>query len=400
MLPKIIRTGIHRCEGTGVRKTEMATQYRKAYVPVTLDVDKEGAILPRLIWWDNGVIFQIDQILYKCRATSKKVGGGGITDSLGKRKTKWISTGLTVKGNKKRAEAILMDARRNFNPEEPKVMNGDILFADYMEKWLDIIKSSVAVPTFASYSTTVKKIVAPYFREKEVTLKNLTAKDIQEFYLSELERVSPSSVIHYHANIHKALKYAVKIDLIDVNPADKVERPKKDRYVGSFYDADEVNALFEAAKGSKLELPILFGAFYGLRRSEAIGLKWDAIDFDQNTITIRHTVTSCCDLDGKRVLVTSDTTKAKSSMRALPLVPFMRERLLTLKEEQQENRRLCGRSYIKEYLEYVCVNEIGDLIKPHYVTESFPKLLKAKGMRQIRYHDLRHPYVKHTTKNF
>ena len=311
------------------------------------------------------------------------------TDSLGKRKTKWISTGLTVKGNKKRAEAILMDARRNFNPEEPKVMNGDILFADYMEKWLDIIKSSVAVPTFASYSTTVKKIVAPYFREKEVTLKNLTAKDIQEFYLRELERVSASSVIHYHANIHKALKYAVKIDLIDVNQADKVERPKKDRYVGSFYDADEVNALFNAAKGSKLELPILFGAFYGLRRSEAIGLKWDAIDFDQNTITIRHTVTSC-DLDGKRILVASDTTKTKSSMRTLPLVPFMRERLLALKEEQEDNRRLCGRSYIKDYIGYVCVNEIGDLIKPHYVTESFPKLLKANGLRHIRYHDLRH----------
>ena len=311
------------------------------------------------------------------------------TDSLGKRKTKWISTGLTVKGNKKRAEAILMDARRNFNPEEPKVMNGDILFADYMEQWLDIIKSSVAVPTYASYAATVKKIVAPYFRKKEVTLKNLTAKDIQEFYLKELQRVSASSVIHYHANIHKALKYAVKIDLIDVNPADKVERPKKDRYVGSFYDADEVNALFEAAKGTKLELPILFGAFYGLRRSEAIGLKWDAIDFDQNTITIRHTVTSC-DLDGKRVLVASDTTKTKSSMRTLPLVPFMRERLLALKEEQKENRRLCGRSYIKDYLEYVCVNEIGDLIKPHYVTTAFPDLLKANGMRHIRYHDLRH----------
>ena len=87
-------------------------------------------------------------------------------------------------------------------------------------------------------------------------------------------------------------------------------------------------------------------------------------------------------------------------MRTLPLVPFMRERLLALKEEQQENRCLCGRSYIKEYLEYVCVNEIGDLIKPHYVTESFPKLLKAKGMRQIRYHDLRHQYVKTTTKTF
>ena len=172
-------------------------------------------------------------------------------------------------------------------------------------------------------------------------------------------------------------------------PADKVERPKADKFIGSFYDADEVNALFEAAKGTKLELPILFGAFYGLRRSEAIGLKWDAIDFEHDTITIRHTVTSC-DIDGKRVLVAADTTKTKSSLRTLPLVPFVRERLLAQKEEQKENRRLCGRSYNREYLDYVCVNEIGDLIKPHYVTESFPKLLKANGLRPVRYHDLRH----------
>ena len=311
------------------------------------------------------------------------------TDSLGKRKTKWISTGLTVKGNKKRAEAILMDARRNFNPEEPKVMNGDILFADYMEKWLDIIKSSVAVPTFASYSTTVKKIVAPYFREKEVTLKNLTAKDIQEFYLSELERVSPSSVIHYHANIHKALKYAVKIDLIDVNPADKVERPKKDRYVGSFYDADEVNALFEAAKGSKLELPILFGAFYGLRRSEAIGLKWDAIDFEANTLEIKHIVTQAS-IDGKKVLVQADRAKTKSSLRTLPLVPPIRDRLLMLKGQQETYRRLCGKSYNRDYLGYLCVDEIGNIIRPNYVSEQFPKLLEKNGLRPIRFHDLRH----------
>ena len=70
-----------------------------------------------------------------------------------------------------------------------------------------------------------------------------------------------------------------------VNPADKVERPKKEHFVGSFYDADEMNALFAASKGSKLEIPILFGAFYGLRRSEAIGLKWDAIDFEHDTLT-------------------------------------------------------------------------------------------------------------------
>ena len=320
-------------------------------------------------------------------------------DYTGKRKSKWVSTGLPVKGNKRRAEKILADIKRDFVPEEPKRIEANMLFSDYMESWLNIIKGSVAVPTYSSYSEIVNKNIIPYFRERKITLQGLTAKDIQAFYLHELQRVSASTVIHYHANIHKALKYAVKIDLIEVNPADKVERPKRKQYVGSFYDADEINALFEAAKGTKLELPILFGAFYGLRRSEAVGLKWDAIDFEKNTIVIRHTVTQC-NVDGKKVIVASDTTKTKSSRRTLPLVPFVKERLLALKEEQAENRRLCGRSYIKEYLGYVCVNEIGDLIKPGYVTQSFPKLLKANGLRHIRFHDLRHPYVKHTTKIF
>jgi len=113
---------------------------------------------------------------------------------------------------------------------------------------------------------------------------------------------------------------------------------------------------------------------------------------------IRHTVTQC-NVDGKKVIVASDTTKTKSSRRTLPLVPFVKERLLALKEEQAENRRLCGRSYIKEYLGYVCVNEIGDLIKPGYVTQSFPKLLKANGFRHIRFHDLRHSCASLLLKN-
>ena len=260
------------------------------------------------------------------------------TDSLGKRKTKWISTGLTVKGNKKRAEAILMENRRSFTPDEPK---GDLLFADYMEKWLQVVKSSIAVPTYASYCQMVKNIISPYFRAKKTLLEELTASDIQDFYLHELERVSASSVIHYHANIHKALKYAVKLDIIPSNPADKVERPKKDRFVGNFYDAEEINKLFEVSKGTKLEIPILLGAFYGLRRSEAIGLMWDAVDFEHETLTVRHTVTSC-DIDGKRILVAADSTKTKSSLRTLPLVPFVKQRLLSLREEQHENRKLCG----------------------------------------------------------
>ena len=311
------------------------------------------------------------------------------TDYQGKRKSKWIATGLTIKGNKKRAEAILMDARRNFQEEAPERMEPKTLFADFLEQWLEVIRDSIAVPTYASYSNLANGVIIPYFRKRGTTLEELAAKDIQQFYLEQRKRVSGCTVIHYHAIIHKALKYAVKLDLIATNPADRVERPKKERYVASFYDADEVNALFQAARGTNLEIPILLGAFYGLRRSEVIGLKWDAIDFERNTITVQHTVTSC-NVDGKNMLVAADRTKTKSSMRTLPLVPFMKERLLQQKKVQAENRKLCGRSYIKDYMGYVCVNEIGAILKPNYISTSFPKLLEANGLRHIRFHDLRH----------
>ena len=319
-----------------------------------------------------------------------------LTDSAGRRKPKWISTGLTIKGNKKRAEQMLMEERRKYANAKA---GDDVLFADFMEQWLEIVKSTVSIPTYSSYVNAVKSIIAPYFRKKKILLRDLQAHDIQMFYQEQLQRVKASSVIHYHANIHKALKYAVKNDMIPSNPADKVERPKQDKFYGNFYDRDELNKLFEAVAGTKLELPVLLGAFYGLRRSEIVGLKWSAIDFEQNTITISHTVTSC-NLDGKCVIVAKDTTKTKSSRRTLPLVPYFHEKLLAVKAQQGRNQKLCGRSYNREFLEYICVDDIGDRFKPNYITSQFPRLLERNGFRKIRFHDLRHPYVKHATKIF
>ena len=102
-----------------------------------------------------------------------------LTDMAGKRKPKWIATGLPVKGNKKRAEQLLIEARRQYDPIcKPQ----EILFADYMEQWLEVAKSTVSVVTYSSYSNQVKSIIAPYFRKKKITLEALCAKDIQDFY--------------------------------------------------------------------------------------------------------------------------------------------------------------------------------------------------------------------------
>ena len=309
-------------------------------------------------------------------------------DDKGKRKTKWLPTKLTVKGNKKRAERMLQEARRDFVPEGV-VDSENILFADFMVEWLRIIKPNVAATTYASYFNSVNKVIVPYFRKTNIQLKKLKPSDIQKFYAEQLSRVNGNTVIHYHANIHKALKYAVKSERIDSNPADKVERPKKPRYTGSFYSSKEVEKLFEAAKGTYLEIPIFLGAFYGLRRSEVVGLKWSAINFDKDTITINHTVTTC-HIDGLNVQTARDSTKNKSSMRTLPLVPAFKTRLLALKAQQEHYQRICGRSYDRRYLDYVCVNEMGTLISPNYISGTFPKLLEKNGLRKIRFHDLRH----------
>ena len=318
-------------------------------------------------------------------------------DKSGKRISKWLPTGLPVKGNKKRAEDMLMAARAEFVAGEAAI-DRDMPFSSYLVQWMEIARSTLKPNTAAGYASMIQNPIAPYFQQRGITLGGLQAVDIQMFYTSQLKRVSANTVIHYHAIIHRALKYAVKTDLIDVNPADKVERPRKDRFTASFYDGNEVNRLFQVARGTPLELPVMLAAFYGLRRSEVVGLKWDAIDFENKTIAIRHTVTACAE-KGRRIEVAADTTKTASSRRTLPLVPAFQTKLAALKEEQEKNRILGGRSYCTDYLGYVLVDAMGNRLKLSYISTAFPVLLKRNGLRPIRFHDLRHSCASLLLKN-
>ena len=325
------------------------------------------------------------------------------TDANGKRRQPWIPTGLPAKGNKRRAEKLLLDTRKSFVPpvvsKENEDISSDMLFADYMELWLEIIRSSVEKTTFSSYTQMVKGKIAPYFRNTGLTLDGIQAKHIQSFYLHELKTVSPGTVIHYHANIHKALKYAVKMDLIPFNPADKVERPKKQRYIADYYRQEELERLLEASKDHPYSLLIQMTAFYGLRRGEVVGLKWDAIDFEQGTISVKRTVTSTI-IDGKYQEFEQQSAKTKSSLRTLPLIGSFREYFMQVKEAQELNKQVCGNCYNYEYDGFVFVDELGERMRVEYLTNAFPKFLESHGLRRMRFHDLRHPYVKPTTKKF
>lgn len=315
-------------------------------------------------------------------------------DEAGKRKTKSISTGLPIKGNKRRAEAMLMEMRKNFeNGTVTKdiAQKGDILFADFLLDWLEMMKNSLEVTTYASYAKAIKNRIAPYYSERQIKLKDLTPKDIQDYYQYGLnvEKVSANTVIHRHANIRKALQYALRTGLIDYNPADRVERPRKEKYHAAIYNDQELDTLFKIVKGKKIELAIILGAFYGLRRSEVVGLKWDAIDFERKTLTIKHTVTEVT-LDGKVLVVDKERTKTKASHRTLPLVAPFEELLYRMKADQERNRKLCGGVYCTKYLDFIYVDELGERIKPNYITQHFSIVIKNNGLKKIRFHDLRH----------
>ena len=130
----------------------------------------------------------------------------------------------------------------------------------------------------------------------------------------------------------------MKTDLVAQNVAMKVDRPKKNDFQPVFLDASELQHLFEVIKGTKLELPVLVAAFYGLRRGEVLRLKWDAIDFKRGTISIKRTVTSI-NLDGKYQKIEKESVKTKSSLRTLPLVGSFKDYFMQVKEAQELNKK-------------------------------------------------------------
>ena len=308
----------------------------------------------------------------------------------GQRKTKWVALGLPEKGNKRKAEAELARLRAEFEPpKEVGVLSSDMLFADYLLEWLEIAKGRLAVATYSSYAAMIKRPVGPYFRQRNLTLRELEARHLQMFYSEMLRKVKPNTVIHYHAIIHSALKYAVKTDMLVQNVADKVDRPKKNSFQPVFLSAEEMQKMFEALRGTKLELPVLVAAFYGFRRGEVLGLKWDAIDFERGTISVIRTVTTIT-VDGKQTEIEQQSAKTKSSLRTLPLIGSFREYFLQVKEAQELNKQVCGNCYNYEYDGFVFVDELGERMRANYLTSAFPKFLEDHGLRRMRFHDLRH----------
>lgn len=296
----------------------------------------------------------------------------------GKRLQKRFDLDLPVANNKRRAQTKLNELCAEYTRRQQVERAGsDVLLADYVRGWIERRKPDISPSTYRNYAHMAEHHVRDYFGE--TPLSRVTFQGIEAFdqYLRD-KGLSSTTVRHHHMLLQTVLRDAVKRDLIAKNPAEYAEKPMRQKPQISVYTVQEAHQLLEAVQDTKLELPVTLTLLYGFRRSEVLGLRWEDVHFEDNTLLVCHTVVEGVE-NGKRVLCEKDAMKEEASRRTMPLF----EPLISLLRSEWERK--------KEFAPiYVCTDKWGNQMKPDVLTHDFSKFLAEHGLRHLRFHDLRH----------
>ena len=304
------------------------------------------------------------------------------------------STGLKLKGNKKKAEeigeAFLKEVKEQYKDayQEDKIEKKEkIKFLDFLEQSITNSKNSIEYPTYKSYRDQ-QRIINKFFSIKNLDLEAVTVADILDFYsyLSNIRKNTNNTVIHYHALLRKTFTEAHIRKLIKENIMLEIPRPKKEKYISEVFNLKEINIFLNHIKGHQFELEMNLAIFYGFRRSELLGLRFSVIDFDNNTILVNTKITS----SEKEKLVAKQKMKNDSSYRIMPLLDSVKKLIIQRMERIKKDKYFFKSVYTKKWEGFICIVENGELIKPGRLTRTFRKLINECGLKEIRLHDLRH----------
>lgn len=318
----------------------------------------------------------------------------------GTTKPVWRALGLSEGANKTKVNKAFREVVAQYEQEfwEEQERGGrppaDIPVYDYLVSYLKRVEPELQKNTIVSYRSMTNGKIRRYFqRRPQLTVGNLKPQDIQDFYQTLFaDGVVANTVIHYHALLRRAFQQAFKEERIDANPFDRVGRPKKNKFHGENYTQEELLTLLHLARGDVIYPAILLAGAMGLRRSEALGVRWSRIDWEKRTVLLDTKIVEYRE-NGKKKVEPVEEMKNKSSRRTLPLPDPVVEMLQVQKEHREVYRKMFQGSYNAQYLDYVCVNQLGELLRPSYVTDHFRELLEKYGLRHIRFHDLRHTFA-------
>ena len=217
----------------------------------------------------------------------------------------------------------------------------DIPVYDYLVSYLKRVEPELQKNTIVSYRSMTNGKIRRYFqRRPQLTVGNLKPQDIQDFYQSLFaDGVVANTVIHYHALLRRAFQQAFKEERIDANPFDRVGRPKKNKFHGENYTQEELLTLLHLARGDVIYPAILLAGAMGLRRSEALGVRWSRIDWEKRTVLLDTKIVEYRE-NGKKKVEPVEEMKNKSSRRTLPLPDPVVEMLQVQKEHREVYRKM------------------------------------------------------------
>ena len=265
-----------------------------------------------------------------------------------------------------------------------------VRLGDYLDEWLEAATPRLRETTAGGYARAVTDI-------KEglgaVRLRDLTPLMIERFY-AELSRtggrqgtgLSPKSIRNYHVTLRKALADAERLEVIDRNPASRAKAPTAVRPQTPTWTADELARFLRHTADDPLFPLWVLLATTGMRRGEAVGLRWSDIDLDRGTVSVNQSVTTV----GTKVVFSPP--KSDKSRRRLVLDPDTVRVLKTHQEAQRRDRELLGSLVGRG--DAVFADPDGQPIHPDVVTRRFKTLVRQSGLPPLRGpHDLRHTWA-------
>jgi integrase len=309
--------------------------------------------------------------------------------ATGKRRRKWHA----FAGTKRKAQeecARLISALKGGTYLEPAKST----IAEYMERWLEHVRSQVSPKTFERYCGVVRGNILPTLGA--VLLTKLQPVQISEMYAKALNGgrkdgtggLSPASVLYMHRLLKQALAVAVtEWRLLPWNPADPIKAPRVKRKNMRALDTAEAAALLEAARPYRLFIPVIVAVTCGLRRGEICALRWRHVELSGAAqLSIVGSV------EQTKAGVREKGTKSGRA-RTVALTALAIEELRLHKAHQAEELLRLGVRQTDEM--YVVAQADGQPLKPNSLTHEFVRFVAGTALPRVRFHDLRHSHATH-----
>lgn len=281
--------------------------------------------------------------------------------------------------------------------EKPDEVQQSITFQEWIEEFLvNYKRNEIKITTYEGYMRIYRKHIEDSQLGK-TALNQLTTEMLQRYYNDKLNDGYNSKTVHsIGIVVGAALNHAVKLKMLSENPNRYTSIPKKKKYEASVLSAEEVRRIVDEAKDEGIYPIIVTTVYTGMRKGEAMALKWENVDFQKRRIYIKN---SLCKIDGDQTDEKGHRharyeilePKTKESIRMVPMMDEVYEALMLQKERQEMDKQRYREIYLDQGL--VFTDLCGNFLPQRQFMDQYHAFLRKYEITDIRFHDLRHTFA-------